>query len=321
MSIAAPLTPLFLVIALANLLQPEIVVVSLGRVPAPILLAVVVVFLGAVAVSLVVGLVPRRGPTGPPTVLAPPINGRCRALNSPVDKVPSHGTHSYGQSEAIDLLHDPEDGTRPSFGDGHGFQRPEVFPAFGQPITAPCAGQVVAIAGRARDHRARTSWLAYGYLAVEALLRPAGGVRAVIGNHVIIARDRGGFVLVAHLRRGSAVVEVGDRVSPGQVLAQVGNSGNSSEPHIHLQVMDHRRPTIAAGLPFEFPAPPSGHPDRDARDAAAGAVVPAAGVATAGAAEPDLHDPGARGRVLPASGAVVMLGGAAGAAAGPASGS
>jgi len=47
-------------------------------------------------------------------------------------------------------------------------------------------------------------------------------------------------------------VRRGQFVRCGEVLARCGNSGNSNEPHVHLQLMDHRLPLIAAGLPFAF---------------------------------------------------------------------
>ncbi|MFN2494650.1 MAG: M23 family metallopeptidase [Pseudonocardiaceae bacterium] len=52
--------------------------------------------------------------------------------------------------------------------------------------------------------------------------------------------------------RGSARVDAGNRVRAGQQIAECGNSGNSSEPHLHIQLMDHAQPLIAAGPPMEF---------------------------------------------------------------------
>lgn len=56
------------------------------------------------------------------------------------------------------------------------------------------------------------------------------------GNHVVIRRADGTMVLLAHLQRGSVRVRVGDVVRTGQPLGRVGNSGRSSEPHLHLDV-------------------------------------------------------------------------------------
>ena len=47
-------------------------------------------------------------------------------------------------------------------------------------------------------------------------------------------------------------VRAGQAVRQGEVIGRCGNSGNSSEPHVHFQLMDRARPLIAAGLPFVF---------------------------------------------------------------------
>ena len=58
------------------------------------------------------------------------------------------------------------------------------------------------------------------------------------------------LVLLAHLRRGSVRVGAGDRVESGQQVGECGNSGNSTAPHLHFQVMDGPDPLAANGLPF-----------------------------------------------------------------------
>ena len=113
----------------------------------------------------------------PPVEVAAPVAGRWQAINSPADKVPSHGLHAYGQTYAIDLVHEPVGGNRPEFGTGPSFRPPEDFPAFGQPILAPAGGVVVRAHGRERDHRSRSSWPSLLYLFAEGSLReltPAG---------------------------------------------------------------------------------------------------------------------------------------------------
>ena len=58
----------------------------------------------------------------------------------------------------------------------------------------------------------------------------------------------------AHLQPGSVRVKVGDHVKRGQVLGLVGNSGNSSEPHLHFHVTDAASTLGAEGIPYAFPA-------------------------------------------------------------------
>ena len=74
----------------------------------------------------------------------------------------------------------------------------------------------------------------------------------MLGNHVVLEIGPQTYVAVAHLRRGSVRVEVGDRVRAGEVIGACGNSGNTSEPHVHVQVMDRPLIGFAAGLPMTF---------------------------------------------------------------------
>jgi hypothetical protein len=202
----------------------------------------------AFAVYLRIGTV-----RGPEVRVGPPVTGRWAAINSPADKVPSHGLHAYGQTYAVDLLHAPA-------GDG-GItlqlwplaRRPAEFPSFGRPVVAAIDGEVVRAYDRARDHWTRTSWGGLLYLlTVEAAVREVRGPAGILGNHVVIRGDDGTYALVAHLQRGSLRVRPGQRVTRGEVVGLCGNSGNSSEPHVHFQVMDLANPLFAAGLPMRF---------------------------------------------------------------------
>ncbi len=63
------------------------------------------------------------------------------------------------------------------------------------------------------------------------------------------------FALYAHLKPGSVGVEPGERVRRGQVIGRVGNTGNSSQPHLHFHVMDGQggaSKLAADGLPYRF---------------------------------------------------------------------
>ncbi|WP_298332187.1 M23 family metallopeptidase [Haloactinopolyspora sp.] len=217
----------------------------------------------AFAIFLIVGLVlivtglaavfaPGGDRTDEPRAVRAPVQGRWLAMNSPATKVPSHGTRAYGQSHAVDLVFDPEDRPRPEFGAGAGMRPPSDFPAFGQPVLAPVAGRVVGVRDDARDHRSRSRWWAVLYMLVEGMIREIGGARHIVGNHIVIDTGDGCFALVAHLRRDSAEVGIGDVVQAGQRLGQCGNSGNSSEPHVHVQLMDRASLSAARGMPMIF---------------------------------------------------------------------
>lgn len=72
----------------------------------------------------------------------------------------------------------------------------------------------------------------------------------IAGNYVLIEISKGKYALLAHLQKGSIVVEPGETVEIGHVLGKLGHSGNSMMPHLHMQFMDNTDFKIAKGLPF-----------------------------------------------------------------------
>ncbi|MEV4348627.1 M23 family metallopeptidase [Actinoplanes sp. NPDC049596] len=185
-----------------------------------------------------------------PVQLAPPVRGRWVAINSPGTAVPSHGVKAYGQAFAVDLLM-PTEGAPAKIGWSLRTRAPRAYACFGAPVLAMAAGTVVRAVGARRDHRSRDTWPSLIWMmTVEAFVREVGGAGWILGNHVIVEHDDGTFAAYAHLRKGSPMVRAGERVAAGQQLAEVGNTGNTSEPHLHVQLMDRATPTAAAGLPM-----------------------------------------------------------------------
>jgi hypothetical protein len=74
----------------------------------------------------------------------------------------------------------------------------------------------------------------------------------VLGDYLVLDFGDARFAVYAHLQPGSLKVKVGDAVKAGQVLALLGNSGNSDEPHLHFQVVDGPSPMAAEGIPYEI---------------------------------------------------------------------
>jgi murein DD-endopeptidase MepM/ murein hydrolase activator NlpD len=70
------------------------------------------------------------------------------------------------------------------------------------------------------------------------------------GNMLSIDIGSGNFAFYAHMQRGSLKVKLGDRVKAGQVIGLLGNTGNSTAPHLHFHVMDGPSPLDANGLPY-----------------------------------------------------------------------
>jgi murein DD-endopeptidase MepM/ murein hydrolase activator NlpD len=83
-------------------------------------------------------------------------------------------------------------------------------------------------------------------LAVPITLETIGG------NHVIMEIGNGLFAFYAHMQPGSLRVKVGDKVTRGQVLGLLGNTGNSSEPHLHFQICSANSELGSEGLPYAF---------------------------------------------------------------------
>jgi hypothetical protein len=72
------------------------------------------------------------------------------------------------------------------------------------------------------------------------------------GNHIVQDIGNGNYAFYAHLKTGSVKVKVGDQLSTGQVIAALGNTGNSDAPHLHFHVMSTPDPLRSDGLPFVF---------------------------------------------------------------------
>jgi hypothetical protein len=74
------------------------------------------------------------------------------------------------------------------------------------------------------------------------------------GNYVVQDIGEGRFAFYAHMQTGGVRVNVGDTVQRGQVLGLLGNTGNTSMPHLHFHVMDGPSPLGSNGLPYTFRA-------------------------------------------------------------------
>lgn len=193
--------------------------------------------------------------------LAYPFRGRWLVQNSPADRVPSHGTTAFASSHAIDFVPvdlrgrtapiAPATLVRP--------EAPERFPGFGRTVLAPVSGLVIATRDKDRDHDAYRGLPSIRYALTQSR-RATAGWPALAGNHVLIRTPAGPVVALCHLQRDSLRVRAGQEVRVGQVLARCGNTGNSTEPHLHVQVIDRADPVRAEPVPLSFhgTVPPNG---------------------------------------------------------------
>lgn len=120
----------------------------------------------------------------------------------------------------------------------NGFRAPGILPSglgryeiFGKEVVSPCSGIVRAAVDGFAD-----------------LAPPMSDRENAAGNHVIIA-CKGLRIELAHLQAGSVAVEPGDRIEVGGVIGRVGNSGNSTEPHLHIHAVNAQ---TGEGVPISF---------------------------------------------------------------------
>ncbi|QIK63223.1 M23 family metallopeptidase [Leucobacter viscericola] len=182
--------------------------------------------------------------------LAYPFRGRWLTQNSPANRVPSHGTTLFATSYAIDFVPVDEAG-RSAPVTLRSFLRPEPperFGGFGRAVLAPVEGVVVAVHDTEADHAAYRGLPSVAYALTQRRRARAGWI-ALAGNHVLI-ESKGNVVALCHLQRGSVLVRPGQALRIGDVLGRCGNSGNSTEPHLHLQVIDGRDVGRARAVPF-----------------------------------------------------------------------
>lgn len=124
---------------------------------------------------------------------------------------------------------------------------------FGQNIYAPFSGRVVLCKSSYSDKKR-------AYLPVDLLhviknaltYNPTKtDIYSLVGNCIILEQD-GVYAMFAHLQKDSVVVEENQNVEEGQLLGKVGNSGNTTAPHLHFQLMDSLDLLTAKGIPCAF---------------------------------------------------------------------
>ncbi len=162
-------------------------------------------------------------------------NGPANASGHRRALIPVGGGAHIAQRFAIDWLQ-----LRPEGGSFTGDRLDNKnYRCYGSDVMAVADGTVVAVKdGIPQNVPGITS------RAVPITLETVGG------NHVILDLGAGHFAFYAHLQPGQIRVKTGDRVKRGQVLALLGNSGNSTEPHLHFHICNMNSPLASEGLPY-----------------------------------------------------------------------
>lgn len=184
-----------------------------------------------------------------PIVVGPPLKGEWIAGDS-VNNLPDaahrravlieNGHAWVAQRYAIDWVQSQiVDGVRSTWRGPE--DKNESYFCYGQPIYSVAAGRVVRIADGVPENVPHS-----GKYAIAIDFNNAAG------NHVVveIAPDR--YVLYAHMRPGTVTVKPGDQVRAGEILGHVGNTGSSTEPHLHMHIDDHPSFLAGNGVPYEF---------------------------------------------------------------------
>jgi murein DD-endopeptidase len=175
-------------------------------------------------------------------VISPPVRGEWAAFNGPSNSsghrrlvLGLDGHVAIGQRFAIDFLQVDSTGSS-HHGDP---SRNENYYAYGTPLLAVADGIIV----ETKDS------IPQNIPGINSRAVPIDLV-TVGGNHIAIDIGHGHYALYAHVQPGSLRVKVGDRVKRGQVVALLGNSGNSTEPHVHFQVADGPTFLSSEGIPY-----------------------------------------------------------------------
>jgi len=184
-----------------------------------------------------------------PIVVSPPLRGDWIAGDS-VNNRPDaahrravlvDGGHAWlAQRYAIDWVqYQTVDGVRTTWKGPE--DRNDSYFCYNQPIYSVATGKVVDMADGLPENVPHSAKYA---IAIE--------FNNAAGNHVVVEIAPNRYVLYAHMRPGTVQFKVGDMVKVGDILGHVGNTGSSTEPHLHMHIDDQPSFLAGNGVPYEF---------------------------------------------------------------------
>lgn len=165
------------------------------------------------------------------TKLTLPFKGEWTVIWGGDTKELNYHVESVAQKNAFDIVITNEKGLSYKT-DG---QTNEDYYAFGKELIAPCDGEIVLIVDGVKDNK-------------PGELNPI----YVPGNTVIIKTAKNEYLFFAHFKQHSIKVAQGQKVMQGQLLGLCGNSGNSSEPHLHFHIQNVENMNVATGARCYF---------------------------------------------------------------------
>ena len=181
----------------------------------------------------------------PPVIIGAPLQGNNWLAGSAPSNMSPHrganilvnGNNYFAQRYAIDFIQLSSEGTSYH---GDEFKNTSYF-CYGKNALAVSPGKVIAIKDGLPENIPHSKKLASPL-----------SLQTVAGNYVVVQIDANHFACYAHFIPGSIKVKVGDTVTKGQVIGRVGNSGNSTEPHLHFHITDKPSFIAANGVPYAF---------------------------------------------------------------------
>lgn len=164
-------------------------------------------------------------------------NGPSNTSEHRITSMILNGKPYYAQRYAIDFVQMGEDG-KTYTGDVH---KNTSYRCYNQDLLAVADGKVVNIQDGIPENIPNSNEFATPITE-----------KSLPGNYIIIDIGNGKYAGYAHVIPGTFKVKVGDHVKKQQVIAKLGNSGNSSEPHLHFQIINNDSFLESNGVPYGF---------------------------------------------------------------------
>jgi len=168
-----------------------------------------------------------------------PFDGDWLVFNGGITKETSHSWDIAPQRYAYDFVQVDMHGNTYS-----GPKRDVTsYLCYDKSILSPAEGVVACVNNRNNDSKM------YFFCGICVLDR---SIKDIYGNYVIIKHEHNEYSVLAHLKKGSILVKVGEKVDAGTEIAKCGNTGNSSEPHLHFQIQKGKSLFFSKGVKIRF---------------------------------------------------------------------
>jgi hypothetical protein len=189
-----------------------------------------------------------------------PLKGIYISPNTPGTKIPSHGTDSFGETYAIDfVMIKDNDKLRKPYRKSlfeyliNGLDLDDFF-GWGQTVYSPVSGEVLEVENDIEERNPVHILNDYKNTikVTQEFIDTGASAKIITGNYVMIKISENKYALLAHLKKGSINVVVGQKIKVHDIIGELGHSGNSTMPHLHMQFMNSKDYKVAKGLPFVF---------------------------------------------------------------------